>query len=228
LPARLARRELADHAASLPMAAAAARLAASALDPRSPAAWAAPSRGAASAAAAAPPRLALVKVGDADFFDVPLDTDALLRMRVMHLLVTLFANAYVAARLEGVALNECEVFVLPRVAGKVPTAAEEADAVRLKGVSTVGSVLPAGAGGHVFIRVCLPPPAAASAAAATAAYGASALAPHSDARSQRSSRRPVASSVRFVRALVCHVPRRTRSSHTCRGSPGERGRGGDS
>jgi len=178
-PARLARRGLAAAAASLPPpAAAAARHSATTLELRSLAVWAAPSRGVASAAAAAPPRLALVKVGDADFVDAPLDTDALLRMRAMQMLKALRADEGFAVRLKDVALNECEVSVVPRVGGKVPTAAEEAEAVELVAADTVESVLPAGAGGHVFIRVRLPP----AAAAPTATAGASALAPLSDAR----------------------------------------------
>ena len=178
-PARLARRGLAAAAASLPPpAAAAARHSASPLELRSLAVWAAPSRGAASAAAAAPPRLALVKVGDADFVDAPLDTDALLRMRAMQVLEALAASRAFAADLKDVALNRCEVSVGVTTFGEGPSVAEETAAVRLKGANTVESVLPAGAGGHVFIRVRLPP----AAPAPTATAGASALAPLSDAR----------------------------------------------
>jgi len=58
--------------------------------------------------------------------------------------------------------------VVPRVGGKVPTAAEETAAVKLVAADTVESVLPAGAGGHVFIRVRLPPPPPVSPAASSA------------------------------------------------------------
>lgn len=106
----------------------------------------------------------LVKIGSGEdsLFPVPHDTP-LDSMDRMALLKALAKDDGFHNDLKDVALGQCKVMLLRRVAGKKPTAAEEVDTVALEEADTIGEALQAVCGsggpptaGKVFIRVRLP------------------------------------------------------------------------
>ena len=101
----------------------------------------------------------LVKVGDGNYSSFK---QAEVRgMDRMDLLKALAKDEGFAVKLKGVALDDCSVSVLPRVAGDVPSAEEEKEAAALVGARTIADTNDLPVGAPLCIRVTLPKPAAA-------------------------------------------------------------------
>jgi len=106
----------------------------------------------------APMATVLVKIGSGMDSDFSISWADLKAMPRMALLRALAGDMGFAAKLKGVALDDCKAYVLQTVAGSVPTAAEEAPSNmrELVGTGTVGELLPPNYAGVVFVRVHLP------------------------------------------------------------------------
>ena len=89
----------------------------------------------AAPAAAVAPEAVLVMVDGGQYRELyGVATDALLRMGVTELLITLRQDREFAEQLAGVVLNKCRVTVAVSASEEAPSAAEEATGRELKGV----------------------------------------------------------------------------------------------
>ena len=104
----------------------------------------------------------LVKFGDGQDTDIDIPTKDLWAMRRGRFLDALAASSSFGASFSGVPHDKCRVFVLRKVAGDEPTAAEEADALELRGAKSLGELLaladPSSSAYFVRVRVEAPPP----------------------------------------------------------------------
>jgi hypothetical protein len=105
----------------------------------------------------------LVKVGTGVYS--PLDADVK-KMHRSGFLKTLKADDTFATKLQNVPLDECKVWVLPAVAGDVPTPTEEKDGIELTGIKEISSIFKlvdskgveqASPISKLVLRVALPP-----------------------------------------------------------------------
>jgi hypothetical protein len=112
-------------------------------------------------------RQALVKIGaDGVYGPAGLEPNKLLGLDNLSLLETLAGKLRFSPDLKDVKLSTTKVHLLRNVAGEEPTNAEEQSIVELKGIKTIGDLLPqvsAHKDGLLFVRVTPPlsPPTAA-------------------------------------------------------------------
>lgn len=108
----------------------------------------------------------LIKVGDGQDTDINIPVDDLLAMRRGGFINALATRGGFGVEFEGMPRSKCRVFVLPKVAGKLPTAEEEASAVELVGTTTFGELVAQvdPSSSAYFVRVLTPQVGLAAAA----------------------------------------------------------------
>jgi len=95
---------------------------------------------AATGSGVADERPVLVKLGDGLDTDIDIPIKELWSARRGGFVNTLATSSSFRVDFEGVSHSKCRVFLLPKVAGKLPTAEEEACAVELAGTMTFGEL----------------------------------------------------------------------------------------
>jgi hypothetical protein len=98
------------------------------------------------------PSMAVVKVGTGQYRELSLEHHKILNVSVTAFLDALATSHAFATKLQNVPLDECKVWVLPPIAGKLPTPDEEQAAHELLATDIIQAP-PAGA--NLVVRVTL-------------------------------------------------------------------------
>jgi hypothetical protein len=100
-------------------------------------------------------RTVLVKVGTGEYRELWTNDDAM-QMSATAILKALKHDDIFANKLNNLPLDECKVWVLPAIAGKLPTAEEEQSATELQGSDVISSIMKSGDKQDLALHVSLP------------------------------------------------------------------------